>query len=72
MKALRVTGKIVGLVVLVLWMAYITLRIEQMRQVVTETCSAVYSDIEGWDRKYGRKPPDHPYHCPWTDLAHGP
>ncbi len=60
---------VVGLILLILWMAWISWRIEQTRKIAVETCGAVYADIESWNLKNKTRPPQHPYDCPFVDLA---
>jgi hypothetical protein len=69
MKTLKVTG----LVALVLWMAWITWRIEQIHRITLWTCGLNYADIEGWNLKDGRKPPNPKQRpCGFVDLFQGP
>jgi len=62
----------VCLVGLVGWMAYMTWRVERANYIAEMTCGLVYADIEGWNLKNGRQPPQHPQNCSWVDLKHGP
>jgi hypothetical protein len=64
--------KIAGFLVLILWMAFVTWRLENIREIALQTCAMAYADVEGWNLKNGHHPPSHPPICPFIDLAHGP
>ena len=69
MKAL----KIVGVILLVLWMAWVTRQLLTIHSVLNEVCGEVYADIAGWNIKNKHEPPKHPtYQCDWVDLIYRP
>lgn len=62
----------IGFAILAIWMAYISWELHELRNIALQTCGIAYADIEGWNLKSGRRPPEHPAQCPWIDLLHGP
>ncbi len=65
MKAL----KIAGAVAVVLWMGWMTWRVEQIRYLALWACGLSYANAEGADLKAGRHPPIHPRECPYIDFV---
>jgi hypothetical protein len=55
-------------VLLVLWLAFITWRIEQIRYLALYACGLSYAQAETDDLKHGRHPPAHPRECPYIDF----
>lgn len=63
------TLKIVGLVALVAWMAFITWRLDEIHRVVLMTCGMQFSENEQSAIRAGRPiPSNHPPQCPWVDV----
>jgi hypothetical protein len=68
MKALRIAG----LVALVVWMAYISWRVEELHNVMQWTCGLVYSDLKRGNA-VGQRPAGFPSnYCPPVFLHEGP
>jgi hypothetical protein len=67
------TLKIAGIIVLAVWMVWVSWKLLEIRSIAIATCGIVFADIEGWNLKNGHKPPAHPRECPlMVDLFHGP
>lgn len=69
MKAL----KIAAVVIVALWMGWVTWKLLEIRSIAIATCGVVFADIEGWNLKNGHRPPMRPHECPLVvDLFRGP
>lgn len=66
MKAL----KIIGVAALVLWMAWITFRLEQIAELARYACAASVAKVLDSGMRKLRDVPD-PYTCPWQDYYQG-
>ena len=70
MKAL----KIAAVVILAVWMAWVTRQLLEIRSVLVVMCGEVSADIEGWNLKNKHQPPTHPSdrQCAWVELINQP
>jgi hypothetical protein len=59
--------KIAGILLLVFWMAWLTLQIEVAKTKIREVCSYANMQVDAYVIK-GSKPSLHPYPCPDVDT----